>query len=180
MTRLFDILVALTGIAVFMPVFCLVSVLILLEDGMPVFFRQPRLGKNRATFEILKFRTMRDGEVTRVGRLLRRTGIDETLQFLNVLRGDMSMVGPRPLTAEDVARLGWCDEECDDRWNTKPGITGPAQIFAGRSARVSLYLDRRYARKRGLISDLKLIAISFAMNICGKNRVRGWLRRGRR
>jgi lipopolysaccharide/colanic/teichoic acid biosynthesis glycosyltransferase len=76
-------------------------------------------------------RTMRDGRVTRVGTALRATGLDEIPQFLNILSGEMSAVGPRPLTEADVRRLGWTGAEFDFRWEQKPGLTGLAQI-AGR------------------------------------------------
>ena len=120
---------------------------------------------------------MREGrEVARVGRWLRRTGLDETAQFFNVLRGDMRVVGPRPLTASDVARLGWEDARFDGRWTAQPGITGLAQVFGGRSAHHSRRLDELYARRRSPRFDLWLIAVSFAMNLFGKGRVRAALR----
>src|SRR5262245_31337799 len=114
-----------------------------LEDGGHVFFRQPRLGYRRRPFSILKFRTMRDGQVTRVGRVLRATGLDEVPQFVNILAGHMSAVGPRPLTEADVLRLGWDASECDFRWAARPGLTGLAQLV-GRSPQESLALDHAY------------------------------------
>ena len=79
-----------------------IAAAIVLEDGWPVLFRQERLGRRRRPFTILKFRSMRDGRITRVGRMLRATGLDELPQFINILRGEMSAVGPRPLTESDV------------------------------------------------------------------------------
>ena len=114
--RVFDMGFALIGCHVFAPFFLVASGLIKLEDGGPVLFRQERIGRERQPFGILKFRTMRSGNVTRVGKWLRATGLDETAQFLNVLRGDMSMVGPRPLTQADIERLGWTGKEQDARW----------------------------------------------------------------
>ena len=109
---------------------------ILIDDGRPVLFRQARLGRGRRTFEIVKFRSMRDGRVTRVGRLLRATGLDELPQFVNILRGDLSAVGPRPITEEDARRFGWTGPSAAARWRVKPGLTGLGQL-AGRSPRES-------------------------------------------
>ena len=94
--RAFDVAGALAGLIVFAPVMTIVAIAIVLDDGGPVLFRQRRIGYRRRPFEILKFRSMRDGRPTRVGRVLRATGLDELPQFLNILRGDMSGVGPRP------------------------------------------------------------------------------------
>ena len=174
--RALDLGLGVVAVAGFAPLFAVAAWAIRRADGGPVFFRQERLGRGRRPFSILKFRTMRDGgEVTVPGRWLRRTGLDETAQFLNVLRGEMRVVGPRPLTAADVARLGWTGTEFDGRWVAKPGITGLAQVFGGRSARHSRRLDELYARRRSLRLDLFLIAVSFAMNVWGKGRVRAEL-----
>lgn len=118
---------------------------------------------------------MREGQVTRVGRVLRATGLDEIAQFINIIRGDMSAVGPRPLTDDDVRRLGWSGREFDFRWDTRPGLTGLAQITGARSAAESLALDRAYLTQRTLVADLRLIALSFAVNAFGKARVRRWV-----
>ena len=101
--RLFDVAGACAGLVVFAPVMAAVAIAVLIDDGRPVLFRQQRLGYRRRPFTILKFRTMRDGRITRVGRVLRATGLDEVPQFVNILRGEMSAVGPRPLTESDVA-----------------------------------------------------------------------------
>src|SRR4051812_45218781 len=113
--RLFDLVGALGGLIAFSPVMALIAAAIVLEDGWPVLFRQERLGRRRRPFTILKFRSMKDGRITRVGRVLRATGLDELPQFINILRGDMSAVGPRPLTESDVARLGWTTPRHDFR-----------------------------------------------------------------
>ncbi len=133
----------LAGLMLLSPVFAVVALAILLDDGGPVFFMQSRLGRGRAPFRIYKFRSMREGRVTRAGAWLRTTGLDELPQLVNLLRGDMSLVGPRPLTAEDVRRLGWEGAERDIRWSLRPGIAGLAQLYAGRGARLSWFLDRR-------------------------------------
>lgn len=180
-SRWVDLGVGLFACGLFAPFFVAASVRIKLDDGGSVFFRQVRLGLDRHPFSILKFRTMRGGnEVTRPGRFLRRTGLDETAQFLNVLRGDMRVVGPHPLTAEDVARLGWHGAEFAGRWAAKPGITGLAQVFGGRSARHSRRLDELYARRQSLRLDAWLIGVSFAMNLLGKRFIRENVRALRR
>ncbi|MEZ4337552.1 MAG: sugar transferase [Sandaracinaceae bacterium] len=175
--RALDLILAAGALHVFAPVQAAAAVAIRLEDGGPVLFAQERLGRDRRPFRILKLRTMRDGQVTRVGRYLRATGLDETAQFLCVLRGDMSIVGPRPLTAADVERLGWSGPEHDARFAVPPGITGLAQVYGGVSARHSRALDALYARRASVGLDLRLIGVSFAMNVVGKARVRRWLRR---
>jgi lipopolysaccharide/colanic/teichoic acid biosynthesis glycosyltransferase len=147
------------------------------DDKGPVLFRQQRLGRDRHPFSILKFRTMTDGQVTRVGRWLRATGIDEIPQFINVLRGEMSVVGPRPLTRADIERLGWTGPDHDRRFTARPGITGLAQIFAGGGAARSQRLDASYAERAGVPLDTAVVAASFAVNLMGKARVRRALTR---
>src|SRR6185295_9156331 len=110
---------------------------------------------------ILKIRTMRDGRTTRVGRVLRATGLDEIPQFINILAGEMSAVGPRPLTESDVRSFGWTGIEFDFRWETRPGLTGLAQIVGAPSARDALELDRAYTARWNPLLDCRLIALSF-------------------
>jgi lipopolysaccharide/colanic/teichoic acid biosynthesis glycosyltransferase len=172
--RALDLVAALVALSLFSPVLAAAALAIKLEDGDAVLFRQERVGRGGRPFTVLKLRTMRAGVVTRTGRWLRGTGIDEVMQFVNVLRGEMSVVGPRPLTAADLERLGWTDDAV--RQQLRPGITGPAQVFGGRGARVSRALDRRYAAEAGLLVDIELIGISFVMNLLGKERVRRALR----
>lgn len=173
--RLLDVALATAGVVVFGPVIGLVALAILSEDGGPALFKQVRLGQHREPFTVLKLRSMRDGEVTRVGRWVRATGIDETTQFWCVLRGDMSVVGPRPLTEADVVRLGWHRPEHDARFDVPPGITGLAQLFAVSGVGSSEAMDRAYAREASTWLDLQLVAASFACNLLGKRRVKRWL-----
>jgi lipopolysaccharide/colanic/teichoic acid biosynthesis glycosyltransferase len=170
--RLFDIAGSVAGVIVFAPVLAAVSAAILLEDGRPLLFTQPRLGRGRRPFTILKFRSMRDGRITRVGRLLRTTGLDELPQFINIMRGEMSAVGPRPLTDEDVARLGWLTPRHDFRWRVAPGLTGLAQMLGSPSSSGSLSLDRYYVSRGTLLLDLRLVAYSFVVNALGRARAR--------
>ncbi len=169
--RAFDVCGAVGGLLFFGPVMACVAAVILVDDGRPILFRQARLGRGRRTFEILKFRSMRDGRVTRAGRVLRATGLDELPQFLNILRGDLSAVGPRPVTEGDAERYGWMGPSAAPRWRVQPGLTGLGQL-AGRSPRESLGLDRCYARRRSFAFDCRLIALSFVVNALGKTRAR--------
>jgi lipopolysaccharide/colanic/teichoic acid biosynthesis glycosyltransferase len=175
--RVFDVAGALAGLVVFAPAMVAITIAVLIDDGRPVLFRQERIGYGRRRFEILKFRSMRGGRVTRVGRVLRATGLDELPQFVNILRGHMSAVGPRPLTADDVARLGWGGPQFDFRWTCRPGLTGLAQLVGARADDSSLVLDRIHAGSWRLSRDCQLIVWSFAVNVFGKTRIRRWLRR---
>jgi len=168
---------ASAGLVAFAPAMVAVAAAVLIDDGPPLLFRQERLGYLRRPFRILKFRTMRDGRVTRVGRLLRATGLDELPQFVNILRGHMSAVGPRPLTADDVTRLGWSGGQFDFRWACRPGLTGVAQLVGARADDDSLALDRLHTGGWSPSLDCQLIAWSFAVNAFGKTRIRQWLRR---
>jgi lipopolysaccharide/colanic/teichoic acid biosynthesis glycosyltransferase len=178
--RLFDLVGATAGLLAFSPAMAVITVAILLEDGRPILFRQQRLGRYRRPFTILKFRSMKGGRITRVGRMLRATGLDELPQFVNILLGEMSAVGPRPLTGDDVARLGWSGKRYDFRWQVPPGLTGLAQVTEPRSGRLSLGLDRRYVARQSLALDVLMVALSFAINACGKGRVRRFLHSRRR
>jgi len=174
--RLFDIVGAVGGLVAFSPVMAGIAVAILLDDGRPILFRQERMGRARRPFHLVKFRSMRGHRITRVGRLLRATGLDELPQFMNILRGEMSAVGPRPLTESDVRRLGWDAPRYDFRWRVRPGLTGFAQVI-GASPTASL--DRYYVARQSLLLDVRLVAASFAINALGKARVRQLLLRGR-
>jgi len=174
--RVLDVTLAVAACIVFAPVIVVIMLAIWLEDRGSPFFAQMRAGSRRKTFRILKFRTMRDGVVTRVGRWLRRTGLDELPQFLNVCRGEMSIVGPRPLTLEDITRLDWSSAHHDWRFAMKPGITGIAQLAGGRNAQHSARLDRLYLRRQCAALDLRMIALSFIINIVGKTAVRRWIK----
>ena len=175
--RAFDVVGACAGLLVFAPVMAIALVAVVLDDGWPVIFRQARLGYRRRPFSIVKIRTMRDGRTTRVGKVLRASGLDEVPQFLNILSGEMSAVGPRPLTEGDVKRLGWTGVEFDFRWEQKPGLTGLAQLVGAESTQQTLALDRSYTARAKPLLDCQLIALSFAVNLFGKSRVRSRLRR---
>jgi lipopolysaccharide/colanic/teichoic acid biosynthesis glycosyltransferase len=177
--RLLDVVSASLACLLALPIVTVVATIKWLEDGHSPFFLQVRLGLRRRPFTVIKLRTMLDQKVTPFGAALRRTGLDEIPQFVNVLLGDMSIVGPRPLTATDIERLGWSNHAMDWRFQASPGITGISQLLAGRSARLSRRLDRLYLKNPGLILDCKLIATTALVSLVGKRRVRRWLSRGR-
>jgi len=175
--RAFDVAGACAGLLVFAPVMAVAIFAVLIDDGRPVLFRQQRVGYRRRLFSIIKIRTMRDGRITRAGKVLRATGLDEIPQFINILSGEMSAVGPRPLTEGDVQRLGWTGTAFDFRWENKPGLTGLAQLIGVRLTGDALELDRAYTAHWNPLVDCQLIALSFAVNIFGKSRVQRRLRR---
>lgn len=150
--RLIDIVVSLIIILPFLPIWLIVSIMIKVTSKGPIFFLQKRPGKNKKIFKIFKFRTMKpgsdkmikgqevmrgDSRVTSVGKVLRRTKVDEIPQVLNVLKGDMSLVGPRP---ERVESLEDYDAQISKRLDMRPGMTGLAQV----SGNIYLSLDDRY------------------------------------
>ncbi|HJU37620.1 MAG TPA: sugar transferase [Gaiellaceae bacterium] len=172
--RVFDVVVASLGLVAAFPLFLVVGLATLLDSGLPIFFRQTRGGQRARPFQMLKFRTMvRDAEarlpslvrfdeladpmfklkadprVTRVGRLLRRTSLDELPQLINVLRGEMSIVGPRPEQVDLVERYA---PEHRFRLHVKPGITGPMQVYG----RGELTFDERLAVEREYVENLSL------------------------
>jgi lipopolysaccharide/colanic/teichoic acid biosynthesis glycosyltransferase len=170
--RLLDATVAGVGFALASPVLAIAAIAIKLDDGGPVFYRQRRVGLNGEEFELLKLRTMKvgaekegagyavnegDPRITRSGRLLRRLSIDEVPQLWNVVRGDMSLVGPRPTLAYQVERYTPRQRR---RLEVKPGITGWAQVH-GR-ARLPwderIELDVWYVEHRSPWLDLKILA----------------------
>jgi lipopolysaccharide/colanic/teichoic acid biosynthesis glycosyltransferase len=172
MKRLFDITLAGVALIVFAVPVTIIAIVLTCKERHPVFFRQERIGRHKKSFSILKFQTMVNDVPTQTGIVLRRTGLDELPQFLNVLKGDMSIVGPRALTLFDICRLGWYDSYHEIRWDLKPGITGFAQLYGGQHRKTSWFWDKQYIRNHNLWIDLGVIAISFLMNIFGKTRVR--------
>jgi len=173
--NIFDWLLAIISLFILSGPFILISLVILILDGKPVLFRQKRLGQNKRAFLIYKFRTMKEGKITRFGHLLRQTGIDELPQIFNIFQGEMSIVGPRPLTLSDIQRLKWDDTNHSLRWKIKPGITGLAQLYGGRGAKVSWLMDKTYIKQVSPSMDIKIIFLSFIVNLLGKRRVRQFL-----
>jgi exopolysaccharide biosynthesis polyprenyl glycosylphosphotransferase len=183
MKRLIDLSVGLTALVALSPVFVIVALMILIETGRPVLFRQKRLGLGGREFTVYKFRSMsqdaeerlpeiydnnedkdgvifkwrRDPRITRVGRFLRRTSLDELPQLFNVLLGDMSLVGPRPPLGSEVEKY---EEWHLRRLSVKPGMTGLWQV-SGRSTlsfSQMVQLDVRYVQTWSVWSDVALLA----------------------
>lgn len=168
---------AIFGIMLFLPVSILISALIYLEDSSKkIFYLQNRIGLNKKTITVIKFRTMYIDRITKTGKWLRPTGLDELPQFINVIKGDMSMVGPRPLTKKDVYRLGWNSNFYSRRWSVLPGITGLAQLFGGINADHSWHLDKGYIDQQSFLLDMRIIVLSFAVTLFGKRRVKKFIK----
>lgn len=197
--RTFDCLLAGAGLLVSAPLWALLAVAIKLEDGGPVLFRQGRVGLNGRVFDALKFRSMipdaeartgpvqaieNDPRVTRVGRVMRATAMDELPQLWNIFAGEMSFVGPRPLRPGEVDVHG--DGQVIQleqipgyaaRHRVRPGLTGLTQVYAPRDiSRTSKFrLDQVYLRRASFWLDLKLILLSFWITGTG-----AWEKRNRR
>jgi lipopolysaccharide/colanic/teichoic acid biosynthesis glycosyltransferase len=170
--RLFDILFSFVAMMVFcLPVLGIIFIIKAFYNH-PIIFFQDRIGKNKSVFRIWKFQTLINEKPTKLGTFLRKTGLDELPQFINVFIGDMSIVGPRALTSNDITRLKWDSDYYKMRWSIKPGITGLAQIYGGQNKKTSWFFDKRYILNHGLLNDFCLLSISFMMNIFGKTRIR--------
>lgn len=146
-----------------------------IDERNTAFFIQERVGENKVIFQIYKFRTMHAGQVTPIGKVLRRTGIDELPQLINILIGHMSFVGPRPLTQSDLDRLGWNDLFHSKRWHVKPGIVGLAQLTPVCHKKMSWFYDQLYLKKRTLMLDLKIVFIAAIIPLVGKQKVKNWI-----
>ncbi len=169
--RVFDVVFACIFLFLLLPLFLITALLVRLKLGSPVIFRQARGGLGGREFMILKFRTMtdkRDREgnllpdaerLTRFGRFLRRTSIDELPQLINILRGEMSFVGPRPQLAEFLPH--YTDDE-KLRHTVRPGLTGLAQVKGRNSLpwKKRFEFDAEYARKVSLIIDVKIVFLT--------------------
>jgi lipopolysaccharide/colanic/teichoic acid biosynthesis glycosyltransferase len=195
--RCFDVSLAAFGLVASAPLWAVLAAAIKLEDGGPVFFRQERVGLNGRVFDALKFRSMRpdaealsgavqatehDPRVTRIGRLMRVTAMDELPQLWNIARGDMSFVGPRALRpgeieAEGDGRLVALEDVPGFafRIRVRPGLTGLAQVYARRDLprRQKFRYDRLYVETQSWLGDVRLILLSFWISLLGRWEVRG-------
>jgi lipopolysaccharide/colanic/teichoic acid biosynthesis glycosyltransferase len=190
--RLLDVSLAGIGLCASSPLWALLALLIKLEDGGPVFYSQARVGEGGRIFRVWKFRSMipdaekhvgavqaseNDSRITRIGRLMRATAMDELPQLWNIFVGDMSFVGPRALRPGEIEVLGsGALEALEDvpgyaeRCRVRPGLTGVAQIHAARDVtrRHKFRYDRLYIARQSLWLDVRLIATSFWITFRGK------------
>jgi exopolysaccharide biosynthesis polyprenyl glycosylphosphotransferase len=197
--RAFDIVAAILALVAISPVFVITSLAIYIESGMPILFRQRRAAvRGGRTFYFYKYRSMvknadamkeslfemnesegalfkikNDPRITKVGKIIRKFSIDELPQFINVLKGEMSIVGPRPLPVEDLEKVEETKEfwkSIKDREKVKPGITGLWQI-SGRSKvgfRDMIWLDLYYVENQSLLFDLEIIFATIPVVLFGK------------
>lgn len=179
--RIVDICGSLCGLVLFSPFFLIISILIKAEDSGPILFKQTRVGVNGVHFVIFKFRSMcidaesqkkyivadneisgamfkmrNDPRVTKIGKIIRKTSLDELPQFINVLKGSMSLVGPRPPLIEEVEKYSKHDKK---RLSIKPGMTGLWQVSGRNNLSFSemVDLDLEYIKKQSFIYDLKIM-----------------------
>ena len=169
--RIFDFTASLCGLILLSPILIVVALLIRLNLGSPIFFTQDRVGKNNKVFKMIKFRSMKDGvdkdgnlipdevRLTKFGKMLRSTSLDELPELINVLKGDMSLIGPRPLL---VDYLPLYNENQIRRHNVLPGLTGWAQINGRNnlSWNEKFNLDVWYVDNWSLILDIKIFFLT--------------------
>ena len=190
--RIFDFAFASFALLMSLPLWVIFALAVKLEDGGPILFRQNRWGKNKRPIMVYKFRTMvvnadekfgsvqaqeDDPRITRIGRFLRATSLDEMPQILSIWKGDMSWVGPRALPINEVQlkeENGYIPDEAipgfDLRCKVRPGLTGMAQIYAPRDVprRHKFRYDLIYVQNQSFRLDLKLVALSFWITLHGK------------
>ncbi|MFA5238685.1 MAG: sugar transferase [Phycisphaerae bacterium] len=183
MKRFLDIVLSLLAISILLPLFVIISIAIRLSSKGPAIFKQERVGKDGKPFVFYKFRTMRieadpfgpspkagdDPRLTKTGKFLREYSLDELPQLFNILKGDMSIVGPRPLYVSQMAE--W-DQRQKKRLLVKPGLTGLAQI-SGRgelTREEKLELDVKYVETASFLFDIKIILITIAQ-VFGKKSI---------
>jgi lipopolysaccharide/colanic/teichoic acid biosynthesis glycosyltransferase len=195
--RALDVLLSSLGLFASSPLWLAIAAAIKAEDRGPVFYSQERVGLGGRPFRALKFRSMRpdaealtgavqataaDARVTRIGRLMRATAMDELPQLWNIMRGDMSFVGPRALRpgeieAEGDGRLVRLEDVpgFEERIIVRPGLTGIAQVYARRDIprRQKFRYDRLYVRRRSWLLDVRLILLSFWISVHGTWEARG-------
>jgi undecaprenyl phosphate N,N'-diacetylbacillosamine 1-phosphate transferase len=180
MKRFFDLLVVLIAIILLFPVFLISFLIVLISDGLPIFYSQKRVGLDGKFFNLYKFRSMKkgsdkfgsttfinDNRIFYGGNFLRKYKIDELPQLINVLRGEMSIVGPRPTVLEDYSKM---TKEQKKRNDAVPGLTGLAQIsgntFLTWTERI--ILDLEYIERQSFIYDLQIMFKTFVMIVSNK------------
>jgi exopolysaccharide biosynthesis polyprenyl glycosylphosphotransferase len=160
--RIYDIIMALIMFLITLPLWLIIAVLIILDSGLPIFFKQERLGKNGVVFQIIKFRTMKQGKITKTGSFLRKTRLDELPQLLNILQGKMSFIGPRPEQPSIVKKLKEQIPFYQERLLIKPGLSGWDQISENyhsasyKDSFEKLQYDLFYIKNRSIYLDFSI------------------------
>ncbi len=191
MKRLLDIFLSIVGLIVSFPLWIVIGLLIWSREGRPIFYIQERVGLNGRIFNSLKFRSMiesaeectgpsqakeGDERITKIGMVLRATAMDELPQLINILKGDMSFVGPRALRPVEIddesagPKSVWEFEDFEERCKVRPGLTGIAQILAPRDIPrgKKFKYDIWYIKNRNFRLDIKIILVSFLISFIGK------------
>lgn len=185
--RLADIVFSMLALLLLWPVFLLIAFIIYLDNGAPVFFLQERIGRGGRPFQIIKFRTMNvdaesqgpqlsfaeDKRQTRVGGFLRRYRLDELPQFINILKGDMSLVGPRPERSYFIEQISQKTSDFPTLLQMRPGLTSWGQVRFGYASTVDeiierLQYDLHYVRNFSILFDLKVILHTIRIVFSGK------------
>ncbi len=189
MKRAFDIILAILGLILLIPLFLVLSILIKCESKGPAFFKQDRIGKNGKVFKMYKFRSMvvdaekmgaglfnfkGDPRVTKIGRFLRDSSLDELPQLINIIKGDLSFVGPRPPVVYELGDFATLNKTFKRRFEIKPGITGYAQV-QGRNEipwNIKVKYDNEYIekfKKYGILIDLEILRLTVINVFASKN-----------
>lgn len=185
--RLEDIFGAILGLILSLPLFPIIALLIVIDSKGPVFYRQTRMGESERHFQVIKFRTMKkhseangavwaqknDCRVTRIGKFLRKTRLDELPQFINVLKGDMSLVGPRPERPEFIEKLKKMIPYYSYRHFVRPGITGWAQVkypygASDEDSLEKLRFDLYYIKHVSTLLDISILMDTIKVVLFGK------------
>ncbi len=186
--RVLDLILSLMALIILMPLMIIIAILIKINSKGPVFFLQERLGKDGKVFKIIKFRTMvvnaehmgagikvtgeNDDRITKLGKILRKFSLDEIPQLINVIKGDMSLIGPRPPLTTHPHKYEDYSKEQKRRFLVRPGITGKAQVKYRNSATWDTRIkeDIKYVSKITFISDVKII-LSTILNVISESNI---------
>jgi len=172
MAKLFSKITAFILLICSTPLLLIVSLLILIFERDKILFYQNRIGLNQKPFTITKIRTMQHQKITFLGRILRKTGIDEIPQLINIIKGDINFIGPRPLTQFDIDRLEWNTNFHKQRWSIKPGLTGLGQLSPICHKKMTLFWDNYYVKHQCFSLNLKIITLTCFTLFLGKNNVK--------